>query len=62
MQQEVYEDGYEKYSWDLKHSSRCFVHIINSHAWQSITVEETAGIPLTEKVSNNRVLIHSSCP
>ena len=49
MQQEVYEDKYEQYSWDLKHSSRCFVHINNSHAWQSITGEEPPGIPLTAK-------------
>ena len=49
MQQEVYEDEYEQYSWDLKHSSRCFVHINNSHAWQSITGEEPPGIPLTAK-------------
>jgi len=49
MQQEIYEDEYEQYSWDLKHSSRCFVHINNSHAWQSITGEEPPGIPLTAK-------------
>tara|TARA_B100000678_G_scaffold1262_1_gene1113 strand:- start:154 stop:981 length:828 start_codon:yes stop_codon:yes gene_type:complete len=49
MQQEIYEDEYGKYSWDLKHSSRCFVHINNSHAWQSITGEEPPGIPLTAK-------------
>ena len=49
MQQEIYEDKYGKNSWDLKHSSRCFVHINNSHAWQSITGEELPGIPLTAK-------------
>jgi len=37
MEQEIYEDPFQLDDWDLRHSSRCFVHIANSLVWQSIT-------------------------
>lgn len=39
MTQEIYEDPYDFGDWDTTQSSRCFVHIANSQAWQSITRE-----------------------
>src|SRR5687768_3054288 len=37
MKQEIYADPYELDDWDLSQSSRCFVHITNTLAWQAIT-------------------------
>lgn len=37
MKQEIYEDPYDFGDWDISQSGRCFVHIANSLAWQSIT-------------------------
>lgn len=33
MKQEIYKDPFKLSDWDLKHGSRCFVHICNSIAW-----------------------------
>lgn len=37
MKQEIYKDHFELDDWDLKHSSRCFIHIANSLIWHEIT-------------------------
>jgi len=37
MRQEIYEDEHDFSDWDLRASSRCFVHIANSLAWKGIT-------------------------
>lgn len=37
MRQEIYEDEYGFNAWDMAHSSRCFVHILNSRQWSSTT-------------------------
>jgi hypothetical protein len=37
MRQEIYEDEHAFEDWDLRNSSRCFVHITNSLAWKGIT-------------------------
>ncbi len=37
MRQEIYEDPFSFDDWDLGHSSRCFVHLVNSEAWREIT-------------------------
>ncbi len=47
MRQEIYEDEYELSDWDLRHRSRCFVHLTNSLVWRSITGEEPPTTPPT---------------
>jgi len=37
MKQEIYRDPYRAEDWDLSHSSRCWVHLINATTWESIT-------------------------
>lgn len=37
MRQEVYADPYGLDAWDVKHSSRCFVTVLNAPSWHSIT-------------------------
>jgi hypothetical protein len=37
MKQEIYRDRYSLEDWDLRHGSRCFVHIANSLVWRDIT-------------------------
>jgi hypothetical protein len=43
MKQKIYEDpfGYEK--WDQAHSSRCFVHLLNSVQYLAVTGKRTCG-------------------
>ncbi len=45
MRQEVYEDDYGLEAWDLSHSSRCFVHIVNSVQYLEVTGEGPPSIP-----------------
>ena len=49
MQQEIYDDPYKLKDWDVKHSSRCFVHIANSLVWRQITGENPPTVPPTAK-------------
>jgi hypothetical protein len=49
MKQEIYDDPYKLKDWDLKHSSRCFVHIANSLVWRQITGENPPTVPPTAK-------------
>lgn len=49
MTQEIYEDPFDLADWDLDHSSRCFVHIANSHVWHAITREKPPTQPPTAK-------------
>ena len=37
MRQEIYEDPHGLDAWDTEHSSRCFVHIVNSMTYRQIT-------------------------
>lgn len=37
MHQEIYEDYHGLSAWDINASSRCFVHIVNSQAYRSLT-------------------------
>lgn len=37
MRQEIYDDPYNIHDWDTEHSSRCFIHLVNSTAWRHIT-------------------------
>ena len=49
MRQEIYDDPYDFGDWDLRHSSRCFVHLANSMVWRAITGEEPPTVPPTAK-------------
>lgn len=47
MRQEIYDDPFDFDDWDLRHSSRCFVHLANSMVWQSITGKAPPSPPPT---------------
>jgi hypothetical protein len=49
MKQDITEDPYPMDVWDLRNSSRCFVHIANSLNWRAITGEAPPTIPPTAK-------------
>jgi hypothetical protein len=49
MKQEIYDDPHRFDVWDLRASSRCFVHIANSLAWRAITGENPPTTPLTSR-------------
>lgn len=37
MRQEIYDDPFDLADWDLRHGSRCFVHLANADLWRHIT-------------------------
>jgi hypothetical protein len=39
MRQEIYEDPYDLADWDQRQASRCFISIVNSVDWRSLTGE-----------------------
>jgi hypothetical protein len=45
MKQEIYTDHMAMEDWDLRASSRCFVHIANSLVWRSVTGSEPPTVP-----------------
>lgn len=47
MEQEIYDDSYGFDDWDLRHSSRCFVHLTNSMVWRAITGGDPPTVPPT---------------
>jgi hypothetical protein len=47
MRQEIYADTRPLEEWDLRTSSRCFVHIANSLVWRSITGSQPPTPPPT---------------
>lgn len=47
MEQEIYDDSYGFNDWDLRHSSRCFVHLANSMVWRAITGDDPPTVPPT---------------
>lgn len=47
MRQEIEEDPYDLADWDLRNSSRCFVHLTNSLVWRAITGDEPPTTPPT---------------
>jgi hypothetical protein len=49
MQQEIYDDAFGLEDWDVSHGSRCFVHIVNSQAWEAITGQRPPTLPPTAK-------------
>lgn len=49
MHQEIYDDPHDFSDWDLRHSSRCFVHLANSMIWRAITGEAPPTVPPTAR-------------
>jgi hypothetical protein len=49
MRQEIYEDPFSIHDWDTEHGSRCFIHLVNSAMWHSITGERPPTQPPTSK-------------
>jgi hypothetical protein len=49
MTQEIYDDPFAFADWDLRHRSRCFLHLANSMAWRQITGAEPPTVPPTAK-------------
>ena len=47
MRQEMYDDSYGLDAWDQRHSSRCFISILNSRQWQATTGERPPTEPPT---------------
>lgn len=47
MRQEIYADPYSIHDWDTEHTSRCFVHLVNSATWQAVTGQRPPSEPLT---------------
>ncbi len=47
MRQEIEEDPYDLSDWDLRNTSRCFVHLTNSLVWRKITGSEPPTTPPT---------------
>ena len=49
MRQEIYEDEYGIDVWDTAHSSRCFVHLVNSESYAAITGNNPPHPPVTKE-------------
>jgi hypothetical protein len=47
MRQKIYDDPFDFDDWSAKDSSRCFVHLVNSMTWRSITGQEPPTVPFT---------------
>jgi hypothetical protein len=47
MRQEVYEDPFESADWSQKHVSRCFITIVNTVLWPSLTGETPPSVSPT---------------
>jgi hypothetical protein len=49
MRQEIFADPYSIHDWDREHSSRCFIHLVNSATWQAVTGQRPPSKPPTAK-------------
>jgi hypothetical protein len=47
MRQQIYGDPFSFDDWDTQHSSRCFIHLVNSATWCQITGSPPPSRPLT---------------
>ncbi len=45
MTQDIYDDPFDFEDWDMRHRSRCFVHLANSETWGQITGEMPPNAP-----------------
>lgn len=52
MRQEIYDDPHDFSDWDLRHRSRCFIHLTNALVWRAITGESPPSTPLTAEEYN----------
>lgn len=50
MKQEIYDDPHGKDCWQLSSRGRCFVHLANSMAWETITEEKPPATPVTAEL------------
>ncbi|MFO1515093.1 MAG: hypothetical protein U1F83_19675, partial [Verrucomicrobiota bacterium] len=49
MRQEIYKDLFSIHDWDTEHSSRCFIHLVNSAMWHAITGQRPPTRPPTAR-------------
>ncbi len=49
MRQELYDDPHAFEDWDLRHSSRCFVHLTNALVWRAVTGQAPPTTPPTSE-------------
>jgi hypothetical protein len=49
MRQQIYEDEYGIEVWDTEHASRCFIHLVNSEAYASITGHKPPHAPISKQ-------------
>jgi hypothetical protein len=49
MRQEIFADPYSIHDWDTEHSSRCFIHLVNSATWQAVTGQRPPSRPPTAR-------------
>ena len=54
ISQKVYKDKYGEDKWDLQHSSRCFIHVLNSLDWEEITGGKPPNPPITKNEYKRR--------
>ena len=47
MKQDIYDDSHGLDAWDLRHGSRCFVSLVNTAQWMTITGERPPTEPPT---------------
>lgn len=52
MRQEIYDDPHDFSDWDLRHRSRCFVHLTNALVWRAITGDSPPSTPPTAEEYN----------
>ncbi|MEW6304838.1 MAG: hypothetical protein AB1705_15290 [Verrucomicrobiota bacterium] len=53
MRQGIYDDPYSIHDWDTEHSSRCFIHLVNSAAWKAIAGTRPPSKPPTASQYTN---------
>ncbi len=53
MEQEVYDDPHDLAAWDQRHSSRCFVSLLNTTQWMAVTGERPPTEPPTARQYND---------
>jgi hypothetical protein len=49
MRQEIFADPYSIHDWDTEHTSRCFIHLVNSATWQTLTGQRPPSQPPTPR-------------
>jgi hypothetical protein len=49
MRQQIYDDPHGLECWDMRQTSRCFIHLANSMLWRQITGESPPTTPPTAK-------------